>query len=558
MLIKRILHLTSSVIILGIIILSIPSPVRAASITVNPPSGKVGATVTITGEGFTGHFATIHWDDSIIVRDVQIADGGSFSYDLTVPSSARGEHAIFIDDDSNWAPSSATTNLMVLPIITVFPDTGNEWSIITITGKGFGKFENNIRIILDGNVQPGIDITADKDGIWHYQYTIPITNKGEHHISASGSITNESELGEKLLIVSPWAEVKPMSGPVGTQLIIKGWGFRTMEDGITITWDHQILMTNIQSDNDGTILLDGSKREYDIGHDSFYRESIYVPESSQGKHIVGIYGSSFTPKGILPDSDFLVTPQIKVEPPSGKKGAEIVVTGTGFAANEQVKLSFHNAVLNTAANTNSAGSFNITVTVPDNAVKDNVITAVDTSGNSSETNFTSENIEYIQAPQLVSPTNGSNVTIFDSVIDVFAGTFKYIFGIFDYWKGTRAEASQPYALTFSWKDINPNVGATYILQISSDKTFSSYALNKEITKISQYVLDKKDTITKGNYYWRVKAQYAGNKESAWSPVSEFSVNSMSVTVMILSLVIAILCLAAIIFGILMAFANISR
>jgi hypothetical protein len=48
------------------------------------------------------------------------------------------------------------------------------------------------------------------------------------------------------------AEVEPVSGPVGTEITVSGAGFRTSEDGITITYDGKIIMTNIVADTVGT------------------------------------------------------------------------------------------------------------------------------------------------------------------------------------------------------------------------------------------------------------------------------------------------------------------
>jgi hypothetical protein len=62
----------------------------------------------------------------------------------------------------------------------------------------------------------------------------------------------------------------------------------------------------------------------------------------------------------------------------------------------------------------------------------------------------------------------------------------------------------------------------------------------------------------GHYSWRVKAVDTAGNESQWSQASEFDVVSMSPIVGILSAVIAVLVIAAIVFGILMARANLGR
>ena len=101
--------------------------------------------------------------------------------------------------------------------------------------------------------------------------------------------------------------------------MISGVGFRRGEDGVTFTWDGPIIDTNFIAKPDGS-----------------FSWPITVPPSVKGSHIIGIYGSSFTPKGIVPDIEFEVTPSIDLTPSSLINSRDLEVDGNGFNANESV------------------------------------------------------------------------------------------------------------------------------------------------------------------------------------------------------------------------------
>ena len=102
----------------------------------------------------------------------------------------------------------------------------------------------------------------------------------------------------------------------------------------------------------GSVLIDGSKRT-----DGTPRYELFVPPTTQGKHTIGLYGSSFTPRGILPDYDFDVLPDISIEPDSGNKGTEVNINGTGFAADELITINYDDKVIDITSTSDAYGSF---------------------------------------------------------------------------------------------------------------------------------------------------------------------------------------------------------
>jgi large repetitive protein len=528
-----------------------PSNVRAdsASITsvkVIPESGKVGEEIVISGSNFPGTLATIYWDKKLLISKIPIGIDGKFNYTFVVPESIKGTHTIGVMDNSNWEGAASVASFSVKSSFRIFPDVIEATSSITVYGTGFGDREQGIKVLLDGKSVVADNLKTDMSGNWSAIVSFITITKGRHTLSvvaASSSHLAGSELG---FIISPWLEIKPASGPVGTQLFIYGWGLRQNEDGITLTWDNDIFFTNIRAEVDGTIKLDGSKREFGSflsGYD--YRESVYVPNTPQGNHVIGVYGSSFTPKGTFPNYPFTVTPNISLDPKSGKDASLVTITGTGFAANEQVTLKYDSkdAVNNIVADT--TGSFSAQYQIPQTTATTHTFTATGTKGNSGNATFTLEKTASAAIPTLSSPANNIQVPSFKSVGDVYLGSFEYIGGLFSYLAGSQPSKKSTGITPLIWSMPADTGPWTYQLQISRDKNFSVLNLEKTLST-SEYNFIHGESHGNGIYYWRVKATDSAGTETQWSSISKFEVISMSGQVGLFSVLVLLLGIAAII------------
>jgi hypothetical protein len=514
---KVLLVFLAIIIVLPFIFMASPVPVHASNISIGPASGTISTSIHINGNGFSGRLATIYWDNQIILSKVPISETGELTFDLQVPPACKGSHTIKITDDSNWTSSTASATFTVLPGITIFPRIGWPYTSITVTGNGFACFEKDIKVTWDKTVLP-ISAAANQFGIWSINFEAPESAKGEYYISAFSSSTDASEIGEHKFIVGPFAKMQPSSGPVGTEITIEGFGFRTSEDGITITWDNQIILCN---------LIAGTNGVFDT--------TLNIPPATQGLHLVGVFGSDFTPKGIIPDMDFNVVPNIQLQPPSGNKGTRVSVNGTGFIKGEAVTLSFEGTSLNINIVADDKGSFSIGFDAPQSAVKENKVKAIGTTGNSAETLFIIDKVTP-PAPSLVSPTQGAELEVFDSVGDVFLGTTKQLIRIISF-RNSEQRKLGPSDIKFDWSDIKVQGKTTYTLEIANGNDFLSPAVLKKELVDSEYTLSRDDILTIGSYTWRVMAVDDIGNEGLWSDADEFEVIPMSNQVLIMSLVI---------------------
>jgi hypothetical protein len=514
---KVLCALLAIIIVLPFLFLASPVPVHASNITISPASGTVSTYVHVSGDGFSGRLATVYWDNHNLLSKVPISETGELTFDFQVPTVCRGSHTIKITDDSNWTGSTASATFTVLPGIEIFPHIGRAYTSITVTGNGFACFEKDIKVTWDKTALP-ISAAANYLGVWSVNFDALETAKGEYYISAFSSSTDASEIGEHKFIIGPFAKMQPSSGPVGTEITIEGFGFRTHEDGITFTWDNQIFLVNLIAGTDGVL-----------------NATLNIPPTTQGHHLLGLFGSDFTPKGVIPDMDFNVIPNIQLEPPSGNKGTKVIVNGTGFGNSEAISLSFEGTNLNINIIADGRGSFNTSFMAPQSAAKENKVNATGAAGNTAEAVFIIDKVTP-PAPSLISPTQGTKLAVFDSVGDVFLGTAKQLIKLISFQNSDKRVLGTP-DVTFDWSDIKVQGKTTYTLEITNGNDLSSPTVLKKGLVDSEYTLSGGDTVTVGSYTWRVMAVDDIGNEGLWSDAAEFEVIPMSTQVLIMSLVI---------------------
>jgi hypothetical protein len=331
---------------------------------------------------------------------------------------------------------------------------------------------------------------------------------------------------------APTADVEPASGPVGTEITVTGAGFRVSEDGITITYDGEIIKCNIIADTLGN-----------------WKSTATIPPSTKGRHIVGAFGSDFTPRGIVRDSYFDVVPKIDlvsqtyIEPISKKTTMKLTVTGTGFAENESINISFDESKLASAV-ANDQGSFNATFEVPQvNETKEYLITAAGSSGSSAQANFFVEKPPP-PAPQLLSPDQGARFEIY-SPIDVISAPAR----VFDYQRGSPPKSLRPVPATFIWTETAESSNVSHVLQIARNYDFSSPVIERADLTSPSYTLSEDDVLTPGAYNWRVKTVDDFSNESEWSEARQFEVILVSDQVLTIIVVSILLLISALVVGV---------
>ena len=512
-------------------ILLMPSRAYATSIMLDPGSGKTGMQVSITGDGFIGKVATIYWDDKKIVQNVPISKSGQIDYKFDVPPAAGGVHIVKVMDDSNWSNITASSNFSVSPSIITEPPWGKISTRIFIFGYGFAPNEGGIKFTWDGKQLSKSPIQADKIGSWSAQFDVPSTPKGEYIINATGDATGPGEVPDLMFTVSPFCKSTPVSGPVGTKITITGVGFRAGEDGITFTWDGPIIDTNVVAQPNGTF--------------SFV---ITVPPSVKGRHILGVYGSSFTPIGIVPDLEFEVTPGIQLTPSSVINSRDLSIDGNGFNADEIIAINYDKSATGASATTDAKGDFSLTMKIPPKPGQAHTVEAAGNKGGGAHASYTSGSLPP-PTIQLLSPGPGAEIYGYNSVIDAISAIFKSPGSLFGIGSTSPTSGAATSLAVLRWSADTDQEGLKYSLQISKTPDFTIVTVERDDITGTSFNLLKSVLPDPGTYYWRVRAVNDADEVGPWSNSWALASSAASPLVIAIALTIIALLLAMIIFGI---------
>jgi len=512
-------------------ILLMPSRAYATSIMLDPGSGKTGMQVSITGDGFIGKVATIYWDDKKIVQNIPISKSGQIDYKFDVPPAAGGVHIVKVTDDSNWSNITASSNFSVSPSIVSEPPWGKINTRIFLFGYGFAPNEEGIKFTWDGNPLSKSPIQADKIGSWSAQFDVPNAPKGEYVISATGDSTGPGEVPDLTFTVSPFCKSTPASGPVGTKITITGVGFRAGEDGITFTWDGPIIDTNFVAQPNGT-----------------FSYAITVPPSVKGRHILGVYGSSFTPIGIVPDLEFEVTPSIQLTPSSVINSRDLRIDGNGFNADEIIAINYDKSATGASATTDAKGNFSLTMKIPSKPGQVHTVEAAGNKGGGARASYSSGSLPP-PTIQLLSPGPGAEIYGYNSVIDAISAIFKSPGSLFGIGSTTHPSGADTSLAVLRWSADTDQEGLKYSLQISKTPGFTIVTVERDDITGTSFNLLKSVLPDAGTYYWRVRAVNDADEVGPWSNSWALDSAAASPLVIAIALTIIVLLLAMIIFGI---------
>ena len=467
------------------------------SISLSTAEGNVKNTVTVTGRGFASNESGIQvlFDDITLQSGIQADRNGYWQAGFKVPEARSGDHAV--DAGGVTSPEDIPDQVFkVIPLITIDPVSGPVGSLVNVLGSGFAASETDIKVYYD-DVLVKTAITASVAGSWQTSFYAPASTRGIHTVSSYGSVTVQGSSTASLYTVSPVIKLEPKSGMVGSlitpgdPIIVNGIGFVENESGVQVTFDGNMLTSNIIADAKGS-----------------WSVQVEVPMASHGKHTVSAYGTT-TREPDVSAAAVIVSPRIEINPAAGNVGQDITVRGMGFGAGQNITISLDGKQVGTPAPADGKGSFNITVKVPANTGGgDHLITGSDTSAVASAT-FTTES-EAPKAPVLLSPEAGAKLGELGST-----------------------------PVSFRWEPVQDPSGVSYTLELSHSPDFAGVVLRKEGLKVNEYTLTKSEALANGDYYWRVKAVDGALNESPWSASQSMIVQGFELSLLTLFVVLGL-------------------
>jgi hypothetical protein len=365
--------------------------VTVPSISLNPTSGYIGNTITVSGQNFVPSSAVAITYDATTVASTTANNSGQIpsGVTFTVPASVAGPHTVNAADATG---NSATATFTVTPSIVLSPSSGSVGSSVSVSGSGFSG-SKTVTITFAGSAiatTPTI-VTTDAYGSFSATFIVPATTAGGKTVTVTDSSSNSATA---TFTITPAISLSPTSGNVGTTVTVSGTGFGATKT-ITIKYD-----TTTQTTSPTTV----TTTSYGT-----FTCTFTVPASTSDGHTVTATDSSYPSNSA--STKFTVIPAITISPTSGNVGTTVTVSGTGFAGSKSITATFNGVpvTLSGTTSTGSTGSFSgTTFTVPASTTGAKTVVITDASSNQGSATFT------VNPAITLSPTSGnvgSSVTV---------------------------------------------------------------------------------------------------------------------------------------------------
>jgi len=467
--------------------------------------------------------------------------------------------------------------------ITLSPDDGVPGEEITVYGYNFTPdrwvdiyyYQNGARTWV-------AEVRADDDGDFHVDFEVPESYTGDHEVLAEDTYDVDAS---EYFDVEPGLTIDPEEGPVGTTVTVEGHGFAEDEEDIELMYylngnDYETVADDIEADEDG-----------------WWEVSFQIPSSARGDHYIDAQGADSELRDVE-DATFEVMPEISLDNSSGSVGDNIMMTGSGFAADERdITILFEGEAVFTEIRTDDKGYWEENFVVPEMPTGTYSVTA--------EGEYTPEEdisaLSFEIGPGLVlSPYEGHvgmNLTVtgggfapdetvvikydgseVETATTTAEGSFEVSFPVPESRHGApqitaevggETEATAIFTMEsdppdtpelispadgdrvgfigkvrsiFEWSEVSDESGVYYSLQISTSANvtasgeFADPIVSKEGLVGTNYTLEKTEALRYGTYYWIVQAVDGAENAGNWTVVYSFRAGRLPLWAFIVSIV----------------------
>jgi hypothetical protein len=418
----RILKIFTFAVIASLIVLAVPAlpALAAATLELDPASGNIGDTITVTGDGLPAttdiyeRYANVYFaadnagvNDEIdydvdtynLVTDYQLIDeGGYFEADFEVPDRLNqgsddedvedGTYYVYVtittynvnnDTESYSDTIRAKAAFEVTAggtLDSLSPTSGSSGTDVIISGSGFPtskaitfKFDSTTLTPKSG------DSSTRSSGIFLTTVTIPSdAAPGSHTIT----VTVSSTTATATFTVTASAALDPLSpnsGPAGTVVNVTGSNFPA-SSAITFKFDN----TNIVPTSGDSVTRTSG----------VFISAITIPEGvAAGTHTITVMVGTKTVT-----AEFALTASASlnpISPTSGVAGTDVTVSGSNFMISYPIIFKFDDTTIAPKSgdlDTSTTGSFSSVITIPSDATAGAHAINVTVGSDSIDTAFT--------------------------------------------------------------------------------------------------------------------------------------------------------------------------
>ena len=342
------------------------------SIKVDPDDGARGGDVTITGKGFN--------DETIIIRigtemsyATPTAVDGAFSVTANTGEKDNEGALIFGSDprvttiEATDTDGGAEATFTITPTFSLSTDSPTPGAVVTITLVDVDGQPTSIKF---GRIAPESAATAVSGDSTGKKWNVKVPEVSPGTFPLSMMVDGES-LKKNITIGTKDLDLSVETAVPGQEITIEGDGF-TSDDTSTTQNEGVILAANVTIDE--TSAVDSNQTVDSNGNISI---NATVPNVSPGSREVSVKDSA----GKIGVATITVPePSITIEPSESLAGSSVVVTGSGFPANNLIQIQYDGQpLLGGNAATSPLGDFTTTITIPRSAQVGDTVDVVATA-----------------------------------------------------------------------------------------------------------------------------------------------------------------------------------
>ena len=350
--------------------------------------------------------------------------------------------------DSGPVGTQATISLSS----TTFPLAG-DYKVRWSSSAGFE--EEKTMVLKEGVLPPGTMNVA-------LTITVPETKFGLNYVQFQRLARDDPTNIQ--FNVKPSLVITPTSSSPGATVTIKGMGFPD-NDVATVTFDGARIDIPVNTNAVGTFSM-----------------SYVIPVTIAGEHrFIASTEKLATMSG---SARFDVGPAVKMTPDKPDIGAEVTLTGAGFAGSSSITVKYDGQPVANPPTTDAKGNFVFKFKIPDASGKSPTIIVTDKFGNIGTFGMPLETTAPPK-PAIVSPKDKDQR-----------------FGMF-------GDAT----IEFKWSAVTDPSGVFYTVEVGDSLNF--FPLKPGLRKTGLTQNSVKISVPQGTYFWRVKAIDGAGNEGEW-------------------------------------------
>lgn len=325
------------------------------NLSISPEASGPNTLLTFTGDAFGAReVVKIYWNYAGPGTGTLLATAtgngtGSFTFTAHVPPGTSSGDTIVAGVGQTSQTVAKHIFTLYTPTVMLAPLSGSASTALTVSAYGF---KGNEKVSIFWNTSQKLLAIAKADLFGSIAPTItvpPGSAAGPHTVKVMGQ-TSQVTATNTFVLLAPVSQLSIASGPVGVRVKVTGQGYAPNEQ-VGVYWNY----TGPGTGNSVANVTVGTSGAFNVG--------FAVPPSAPGAFNVAAVGA--TSKSVMQNA-FTVATGLAASPATRAPGTISTVSGTGYQANEAVKLFWDSTsgLLLATTTADSQGNSSQAVTFP--------------------------------------------------------------------------------------------------------------------------------------------------------------------------------------------------